>query len=293
MASKYENHFLKRWRADFFAGLAIVMPAVISIGLVLWLFRDVSNITDRMLFFLPESLIRSRTSTGALGEIRWYWSVITLLWTVFLICLAGRYGRNYLGRQTIQWIDGALMRVPLMNKIYGTVKQVNESFSSNKSSFKQVVLVTFPHPNSRSVGFVTGEQPSLGNRKIVDCVHSDHAQPDFGLPGPGSGDGSHQAGYVRGRRHQVHYQPGRHFAGAGRPSAGSFAARQDAFFVRAMNPQSLANFGGAGIRRASRARSSRAFFEGRLRGRLQPPRVVHCAKEPGTFPCAKEPFWLL
>jgi len=44
-----------------------------------------------------------------------------------------------------------------LNKIYGTFKQVNEAFtSSNKSSFKQVVLVQFPQPGQYSVGFLTG-----------------------------------------------------------------------------------------------------------------------------------------
>jgi len=51
--------------------------------------------------------------------------------------------------------------VPLLNKIYSTVKQVNEAFKTDKSSFKQVVMVTFPHSNARSVGFVTGEHRGL------------------------------------------------------------------------------------------------------------------------------------
>jgi len=164
-----ENHYLKRWRANFFAGLAIVMPAVISIAVVVWIFQNVSNVTDKMLFFLPESWIRAKQPNGNLGEIHWYWSWIALAWAVFLVCLVGRYGRNYLGRKTIEWFDHAIMRVPLMNKIYGTIKQVNESFSSNKSSFKQVVLVAFPNARSRSVGFVTGEQLGCGGEKLV-CV---------------------------------------------------------------------------------------------------------------------------
>jgi uncharacterized membrane protein len=176
-----ENHCLKRWRANFFAGLAMVMPAVISVAVVVWLFQNVSNVTDKMLFFLPESLIRAKTPNGQLGEIPWYWSWITLAWAVFLVCLAGRYGRNYLGRKTIQWVDHGLMRVPLMNKIYGTVKQVNESFSSNKSSFKQVVLVAFPHARSRAVGFVTGEQSGLGGEKLFSVFVPTTPNPTSGF----------------------------------------------------------------------------------------------------------------
>jgi uncharacterized membrane protein len=176
-----ENHHLKRWRANFFAGLAIVLPGVISVAVVVWIFQNVSNVTDKMLFFLPKSWIRSRLPDGNLGEIQWYWSLLALLWAVFLVCLIGRYGRNYLGRKTIEWLDHAIMRVPLMNKIYGTVKQVNQSFSNNKSSFKQVVLVTFPHARSKSVGFVTGEQLDCGGEKLVSVFIPTTPNPTSGF----------------------------------------------------------------------------------------------------------------
>jgi uncharacterized membrane protein len=176
-----ENHFLKLWRASFFAGLAIVMPVVISVAVVVWLFQNVSGLTDKLLFFLPESWIRPKLPDGTLGNIPWYWSCLSVLWAVFLVCLVGRYAGMYLGRKTIEWIDTAIMRVPLLNKIYGTIKQVNASFTSNKSSFKQVVLVTFPHGRSRAVGFVTGEQKGLGGEKLISVFIPTTPNPTSGF----------------------------------------------------------------------------------------------------------------
>src|SRR5271168_4018065 len=148
-----KNKLPARWRADFFAGLAIVAPAVISVGVVVWLFGSVTRVTDTLLVILPPSWTHQKRANGDLGDFSWYWSVFAFCLTVFLIGLIGRYGRNYFGRQAIQWTDHTLMRVPLLNKIYSTIKQVNASFSSNKTSFKQVVLVQFPHPRSRAVAF--------------------------------------------------------------------------------------------------------------------------------------------
>jgi uncharacterized membrane protein len=176
-----ENHYLKRWRANFFAGLAIVMPAVITVAVVVWIFDNVSNVTDMLLFFVPKSWIRPHFPNGAWGDIHWYWSWIALIWALFLVCLVGLYGRNYLGRKTIEWLETAIMRVPLMNKIYGTIKQVNESFSSNKSSFKQAVLVAFPHEGSRAVGFVTGEQAGLGGEKLLSVFIPTTPNPTSGF----------------------------------------------------------------------------------------------------------------
>jgi uncharacterized membrane protein len=51
------------WRTIFLAGLAVVLPAVISIAVVVWLFGTVANITDTLLFFLPRPFKRFNALT--------------------------------------------------------------------------------------------------------------------------------------------------------------------------------------------------------------------------------------
>jgi uncharacterized membrane protein len=173
-----ENSFLNRWRRNFLAGLAISLPGIISIAVVVWLFKNVSNLTDWLLFFLPRDWTHDK---GGEGKMYWYCSGVAFFFAVFLICLVGRFGRDYLGRRAIKWADKALMSIPLLNKIYGTVKQVNESFSSNKSAFQQVVLVPFPHPASRTIGFVTGEQRNLGAEKLISVFVPTTPNPTSGF----------------------------------------------------------------------------------------------------------------
>lgn len=150
------NNFLARWQANFWAGLAIVLPGVISIALLAWLFSRVADITDTLLIFLPRRL--THQDNGA-GPMYWYWSLFALAVAVFLIGLVGQLARNYIGKQLIKWFDTTLLRVPLLNKIYSATKQVNEAFSSsNKDAFRTVVLVEFPRPGVYSLGFITSEQ---------------------------------------------------------------------------------------------------------------------------------------
>lgn len=159
-----EDSFFSQFRGNFLAGLAIVLPALVSFGLLFWFFGTIANFTDALLFFVPHELTHQHLPGGGEGPMLWYWSLAALVLGVILIALTGKFARNYFGRQAIKWGDQALMSIPLLNKIYGTVKQVNEAFSSNKSSFKQVVMVSFPHPNVRSIGFITGEQKGLSNQ---------------------------------------------------------------------------------------------------------------------------------
>jgi uncharacterized membrane protein len=153
-----------RWQANFWAGLAIVLPAVVSVAAIIWLFGTVATITDTLLIFLPRRWTHHDQGNGPLF---WYWSLTALLLAVVLIGLVGLLARNYFGKRIIQWVDSALLRVPLLNKIYGATKQVNDAFSSsNKTAFRTVVLVEFPNPGTYSIGFITSEPESEVQSKI-------------------------------------------------------------------------------------------------------------------------------
>jgi len=143
-----------RWRANFFTGLAILLPGIASVVQLVWIFGRVATITDMLLIFLPSKLTHKNAGEG---EMYWYWSLAALALAVLLISLAGRLTRYYIGKKMVEMLDQGLLHVPLLNKIYLTIKQVNQAFTSNKSSFKQVVLIEFPRAGQRSVGFVTGE----------------------------------------------------------------------------------------------------------------------------------------
>jgi uncharacterized membrane protein len=160
-----------RWQANFWAGLAIVLPGVISLAVLRWLFGTVANITDTLLIFLPTRLTHHDQGNG---PMYWYWSLVALILAIFLIGTVGLLARNYFGRKIIEWVDSALLRIPLLNKIYGATKQVNDAFSAtNKTAFRTVVLVEFPHPGVFSIGFITTDQQEEVQAKTgqkVVCV---------------------------------------------------------------------------------------------------------------------------
>lgn len=146
------------------------MPAVISIGALLWIFGTVASFTDTLLFFLPHHI--THQDNGA-GKMFWYWSLAAFVLAIVLICLVGLAARFYFGKKLIEWTDLALMRIPVLNKIYGATKQVNDALvSGNKNSFKTVVLIEFPHQGSYSLGFLTSEDAEISvkpEQKLV-CV---------------------------------------------------------------------------------------------------------------------------
>jgi len=162
-----------RWRSSFLTGLLIVLPGVITLAVVKWFFGTVSSFTDALLFFLPyfaES--KAIYKNGADGPMFWYWSLLAFVVAVVLISAVGVLARYYFGKRLIAWADNLMLRVPVLNKIYGTIKQVDEAFTSGKkSSFKTVVLVEYPREGIYSVGFITSERADEVEQKTgKKCV---------------------------------------------------------------------------------------------------------------------------
>lgn len=162
-----------RWRASFLTGLLIALPGLVTFAILKWLFGTIASFTDTLFFFLPYWLSPEDVfKNGKDGPMFWYWSGLALVVAVILVTGIGVLARYYIGKRLISFADGLLLRVPLLNKIYGTIKQVDQAFTSGKkSSFKTVVLVEYPRLGLYSVGFITSEEADEVQRKTgKKCV---------------------------------------------------------------------------------------------------------------------------
>jgi len=147
---------LARWRGSFLTGLAVILPGVLTIAVIKWLFGTIAIFTDSLLFFLPEKWTHQNAGGGPMF---WYWSVAAFVMAITLVTLVGLLTRYYIGKRIISWFDAAMLRLPLLNKIYATLKQLNEAFTtSKKTPFKAVVQIEFPGAGSYAVGFTTTDQ---------------------------------------------------------------------------------------------------------------------------------------
>ena len=164
-----QKSLFARWRACFFTGLAVILPGVLTLAVVKWLFGTVASFTDLLLFFLPVSITHDLT-----GAVHWYWSLVAIAMAAVVVTLIGILARYYIGKRLIDFADNLMLRVPVLNKIYGTIKQVDQAFTSGKkSSFQTVVLVEYPRDGIYSVGFITSEHADevydKTNKKCV-CI---------------------------------------------------------------------------------------------------------------------------
>jgi uncharacterized membrane protein len=77
--------------------------------------------------------------------------------TLLIVFLTGVVARNFIGRRVLRLWESLLVRIPVVNSIYSSVKQVSDTLlSSSGNAFRKAVLVPYPHKDSWTIAFLTG-----------------------------------------------------------------------------------------------------------------------------------------
>lgn len=126
-------------------GLLVWVPLVIT----LWVLNLLVGIMDQSLLLLPQALLTENwlgVHVPGLGVIL----------TVLIVFFTGVLAANILGQRLVQFWEKLLARIPIVNTIYHSVKQVSDTlFSGTGHAFRKVLLVRYPHPEAWSLAFQT------------------------------------------------------------------------------------------------------------------------------------------
>lgn len=137
------GQLIKRY---FITGLLIWVPLVIT-G---WVLSLIVSTLDQSLRLLPTS-IHPQTLVGF--AIPGAGAVLTLV----MILLTGLLAANFIGQKLVVWWEKLLARIPVVNSVYNSVKQVSDTlFSPNGNAFRKALLVQYPREGSWTVAFMTG-----------------------------------------------------------------------------------------------------------------------------------------
>ena len=82
-------------------------------------------------------------------------SVLAVLLTLALLFVVGQVTSLVIGRQAFSLFESLLERLPVVAKIYGSVRQLLDTMMAKNETSQRVVLVDFPIPGQKSIGFLT------------------------------------------------------------------------------------------------------------------------------------------
>jgi uncharacterized membrane protein len=130
----------------FITGLLIWIPLVITI----WVLKLVVDVLDQSLLLLPVSL---QTENWLGVHIPGLGAILT----VVIVFLTGLFATNFFGAQLIELWHEILHRIPVVNSIYSSVKQISDTlFSSSGQAFRKALLVQWPQEGMWTIAFLTG-----------------------------------------------------------------------------------------------------------------------------------------
>ena len=171
MSTNAKKSIFIRLRNYFITGAIVLIPIGITIYLSLFIIKISSNV-------LPEKINPNNYLPFDIPGIE-------ILITIILITLIGGLSLSFLGKKFLEIFNNILKRIPILRTIYSAVGQLTESFTSQESSKKSVVIIEYPRKGIWVVGFATkdneGEISKKTNEDLVNIFVPTTPNPTSGF----------------------------------------------------------------------------------------------------------------
>ena len=145
-----------RFRRYFFSGLAALFPVVVTLYLLLVVFKFADGLLGRYINqFLAETYGYQIPGLG-------------LVMTLILILTAGAVSSHVIGHWMFHRVELWFGRLPVVRRIYPSVKQFTQFLfpptdGGRAAALQRVVLVQYPRPGLYCIAFVTNETQTTAN----------------------------------------------------------------------------------------------------------------------------------
>lgn len=143
---------LKSLRRNFITGFAVILPAILTIWLVMFIIDKANMILLEPFVKFLEPYILNSTALEYVAK------ALILVYLVLSIALIGFATRLILLRKFFSYLERKFSQFPMLGKIYGAFKEISHALlGQSQGIFKRAVLVEYPRKGIYAIGFVTSE----------------------------------------------------------------------------------------------------------------------------------------
>jgi uncharacterized membrane protein len=136
-------------------GLLTAMPLVVTWLVFSFLFGQLSRVGAPGVLALSRALAPMAPDAAQWVLQSWFQSFAAAVITLLLLILLGWLSSRVLGQRIIGWAEALLERVPLVAAVYGATKRFVATLRERPAGVQRVVLIEFPSPDMKTIGFVT------------------------------------------------------------------------------------------------------------------------------------------
>ncbi len=143
----------------FLTGLVTLLPLAVTLWIIDFVVRFLTKPFQGVVMFLLNLFSGFGKVPPSIARI--IAEILILIGLFFLTLFLGFVARRFFFKSIINLGDRIFCKIPLVNKVYKTSKEVVQSlFSQTKQSFKQVVLLHFPYKNAYCIGLIASDVPA-------------------------------------------------------------------------------------------------------------------------------------
>jgi uncharacterized membrane protein len=146
---------MRNLRSSFLTGLLTLLPIWLVWVVFKFVFGMLSDVSRPLVGPLMAHLAASDPEMLGWLAATWVQTAIALSATVVFVIGVGLMTRRVAGLQFIRWFEALIGRIPLAKSVYGSARQLLDMLQTKPDGAQRVVLIDFPHPGIKSVGFVT------------------------------------------------------------------------------------------------------------------------------------------
>ncbi len=136
-------------------GVLTAIPLWITWWVFDLFFQQLSNIG------MPWARAMAKTAEGYFPLLaQWlnhpvFLSLLAVIATLIALYLLGWMATRVIGKRLLTLFDRVIQRIPIAQTIYGSAKKLITALQQKPESIRRVVLIEFPSPDMKTIGFVT------------------------------------------------------------------------------------------------------------------------------------------
>lgn len=97
--------------------------------------------------------------------------VLAVVLTLATLYAVGWVATRVFGRQLIARLEALVQRVPLVSAVYSATKRLIAVMRERPAGLQRVVLISFPSPEMKTIGFVTRVLPDRATGRDIAAVY--------------------------------------------------------------------------------------------------------------------------
>ena len=146
---------MKNAQRYLLTGILSVIPLWITWLVFKFFFVQLSSLGLPWVMAVSKTLQQHSPTMAEWLVAPWFQSILAIFLTLFALYILGWVASKVIGERILSLVDTLMHRIPVVQTVYGAVSKLIGVLKSKPENVQRVVLIAFPHPGMRTVGFVT------------------------------------------------------------------------------------------------------------------------------------------